>query len=88
VKIKATDGSVIDLDDARKSAEIMRGYGIGNPYSVDMAIMVKYNVALLDALEAALSVLILDHDGSEFDEGRYVMSEEVRRAVGVVEESA
>lgn len=51
MKIKARDGSVIDLEDIRKEQVF-----IGNPYAVDHAILIKHNIALLDALEAALSV--------------------------------
>jgi hypothetical protein len=51
IKIRAKNGEIIDLADIRKEQVY-----IGNPYSVEIAILIKYNNALLDALEAGCNV--------------------------------
>jgi len=72
MKIRSKDGSVIDLENIRKEQVF-----IGNPYAVDHAILIKHNIALLDALEAALSAFV----PQSWAYGA------VRQAAGVVEES-
>jgi hypothetical protein len=96
LKIRTKQGEVIDLDDVRKDKEMMSGYGLGNPYSVDMAIMVKHVGTLLDALEAALSVQVpVQGTGArgaglsfEIDTIQPMLAETYQRAIDAVRQAA
>ncbi len=88
MRILSKSGEIIDLDDVRKDAEMMAGYGKGNPYSVDMAIMVKHANALLDALEAALNVRRRETVSYEYGCGAMDALQDVREAAGAVEEGS
>jgi hypothetical protein len=81
IRIRAKDGSVIDLDEIRKEQVF-----IGNPYAVDHAILIRHNTALLDALEAALSVQKSGDLAPEFQGFDNAISH-VRSRAGMIEDS-
>lgn len=88
MKIKAKDGSVIDLEDIRKEQVF-----IGNPYAVDHAILIKHNIALLDALEAMLSIGFPipeqnNMNSSLIRDGEYAMWRKMREAAGLIEDES
>jgi hypothetical protein len=90
MKIKTKDGSVIDLEDIRKEQVF-----IGNPYAVDNAILIKHNIALLDALEAALNITDMEPQPSKraserqeaWASGFKGATHAVRSAIGLIEEN-
>lgn len=59
MKILSKSNEIIDLDDIQRDQVY-----IGNPYAVDQAILIKHNVALLDALESILTLTDIKSDES------------------------
>jgi hypothetical protein len=88
VKIRSKSGEIIDLDDIRKEQVY-----IGNPYAVEVAILIRHNTALLDALEGALRIeplksITANSYGEPMECTAYNDAiSDVRIAIGYVEEN-
>ena len=93
MKIKSKDGSVIDLGEVRGDAQLILTAPQPYMYSLREFSQARYVTALLDALEAALSVSPRDCEAqtiemSDYKEGWNECRDEQRRRAGVIEESA
>src|ERR1700727_525329 len=88
IKIRAKNGEIIDLSDIRKEQVY-----IGNPYALEVAILIKRNTALIDALEAACNIPPVEpiKVANEWDQGYehgYAAARTAfRRSFGVIEET-
>jgi hypothetical protein len=81
VRIRAKDGTEIDLADVRRDKVF-----VGNPYAMDMAILIRHNTALLDALEAALGVEAFPPLTPLEIRGYNTAIKHVRQAAGFIED--